>query len=69
MGVIIRQGVVSGIILYAGAALGFVISVLLFPKTLGTEVYGFSQWLVFLVYSMFQPLVALIDSTLTATGL
>ncbi|MCB9350164.1 MAG: oligosaccharide flippase family protein [Lewinellaceae bacterium] len=52
MGVIIRQGVVSGIILYAGAALGFVISVLLFPKTLGTEVYGFSQWLVFTAYTL-----------------
>ncbi|MCO6478983.1 MAG: oligosaccharide flippase family protein [Phaeodactylibacter sp.] len=52
MGIIIRQGVISGMILYAGAALGFVISVVLFPKTLGTEVYGFAQWLVFTAYTL-----------------
>ena len=52
MGIIIRQGVVSSILLYAGMVLGFFIGVVLFPITLGTEVYGFTQWLVYTSYML-----------------
>jgi O-antigen/teichoic acid export membrane protein len=45
MGVIKRQGLKAGIWMYAGVALGFLNGVLLFPRILGPEVYGFVQWL------------------------
>ncbi|WP_367388796.1 lipopolysaccharide biosynthesis protein [Lewinella sp. LCG006] len=45
MGVIKRQGIKAGIWMYAGVILGFVNGILLFPRILGPEVYGFVQWL------------------------
>lgn len=45
MGVIKRQGFKAGIWMYAGVALGFLNGVLLYPRILGPEVYGFVQWL------------------------
>ncbi len=49
MGVIQRQGLSSSILMYVGMFLGFIISVLLFPKILGPEVYGYCQWMMFVV--------------------
>ncbi len=45
MGSIKQQGISSGVFMYIGIALGFVNTVLLFPKVLGPEVFGFTQWL------------------------
>ncbi|MGH1432828.1 MAG: oligosaccharide flippase family protein [Lewinella sp.] len=45
MGVIQRQGLKAGIWMYAGVLLGFLNGILLYPRILGPEVYGFVQWL------------------------
>ncbi len=45
MGVVQRQGLKGGLWMYAGVLLGFLNGVLLYPRILGPEVYGFVQWL------------------------
>ena len=45
MGVIRKEGISSSIYLYIGLILGFVNGTLLFPKIMGPEIYGFTQWL------------------------
>ena len=47
MGIIKRQGLSSSLLMYGGMVLGFFISIILFPRILGKEIYGFTQWLVF----------------------
>ena len=46
MGSIKRQGIGSGIFMYVGLIVGFVNNSLLFPRYVGEEVLGFTQWLI-----------------------
>jgi len=45
MGVIQRQGFKAGLWMYSGVLLGFLNGMILYPRILGTEVYGYIQWL------------------------
>ncbi len=45
MGSIKRQGIGSGIFMYIGLIVGFINNSLLFPRYVGEEVLGFTQWL------------------------
>ncbi|MCB9035189.1 MAG: polysaccharide biosynthesis protein [Lewinellaceae bacterium] len=46
MGSIKRQGIGSGIFMYIGLIVGFVNNSLLFPRYVGEEILGFTQWLI-----------------------
>jgi O-antigen/teichoic acid export membrane protein len=46
MGSIKRQGIGSGVFMYIGLIVGFVNNSLLFPRMVGEEVLGFTQWLI-----------------------
>lgn len=46
MGSIKRQGIGSGIFMYIGLIVGFINNSLLFPRYVGEEVLGFTQWLI-----------------------
>jgi O-antigen/teichoic acid export membrane protein len=46
MGSIKRQGIGSGAFMYVGLIVGFVNNSLLFPRFVGAEVLGFTQWLI-----------------------
>ena len=45
MSVIKKQGIYSTLFLYIGLIIGFANSIILFPKIVGAEIYGFTQWL------------------------
>ena len=45
MSVIKKQGLYSTLFLYIGLIIGFANSVILFPKIVGAEIYGLTQWL------------------------
>ena len=45
MGIIIRQSIQNTIISYVGIALGFVITILLFPNILTSDQYGLTRFL------------------------
>jgi len=49
MSIIKKQGISSAIFLGIGILLGFLTNILLFPKIMGLEIYGFTQWLMSLL--------------------
>ena len=45
MGEIKKQGIINSILLYIGLGFSLLNGVILFPRIIGAEVFGFTQWI------------------------
>jgi O-antigen/teichoic acid export membrane protein len=58
MGIVKKQGIPAAFLVYLGVGVAFLNGAILFPRTIGMEIFGFTQWVmaVFALFNIFGDL-------------